>query len=76
MVHAVHDRISARIQEGRALEKKSGGVKESFPAFLHREHFVRRVTVQEKGLAEQGKEPVAEEKNKYRHIATIYGEKE
>jgi hypothetical protein len=53
MVHAVHNGISARIQEGRALNQEGEKIKEAFPTFAHSELFVRSIAVIEKGLAEK-----------------------
>jgi len=50
MVHAVQDSIGPGVQEGRALGNKSEAVKESFPEFIHSEHLMRSIAVQEESL--------------------------
>lgn len=68
VVHAVHDRIGAGIEKGGTLADESEEIKEFFPEWGHPEHFVGCIAVQEKGLAEQGEEPVGQEKPENRHI--------
>lgn len=70
MMHAVHDTVCTWIQERGPLCNKGKKVKESFPGFAHREHFMRHVAVQEKRLTEQGKEPVRKKKNQDDHTAS------
>ncbi len=53
MVHPVHDSIGARVQERRALCDKGEHIKEPFPEFAHRKHFMGAVTMQEERLAEK-----------------------
>lgn len=72
MMHSVHDGIRARIQERRALADECEQVKCFFPERAGREHFVRRVPVQEKRLAEKRQEPVTQKENQDNHIGAIY----
>ena len=67
MMHSVHDRIRAGIQEGRTLSQKRYEVKCFLPKRRHRKHFVRCISMKEKGLAEQRQKPVREEENQYDH---------
>jgi hypothetical protein len=50
MVHSVKNCISARRKERRALRKPGKDIEEFFPKFVHVEHFMSAVTVQEEGL--------------------------
>jgi hypothetical protein len=67
MMHAVHDGVSAGIQEGSALGDKRHHVKSALPAFAGGEHLMRGVPVKKEGLEKKGKEPVRQEKIQYDH---------
>jgi len=73
MVHAVQYRIRPWIQKRRALGNKSKHIEKSFPPLAHAEHFVRSVPMKEKGLTKQGKKPVGNKENQYRHKTLIKG---
>lgn len=53
VMHAVKNRICARIQKRRALCDKSKEVKEPFPWFIHGKHFMGAITVQKKSLTKK-----------------------
>jgi hypothetical protein len=52
-MHAVQNGIRSRVQKGRTLYYECHKIKESFPPFIHGEHFMRSITMIEKGLAEK-----------------------
>ncbi len=51
VVHTVKDRVSPGAQVRRTLGDISEEVKEPLPKLVHCEHFMGRVTMQEKSLA-------------------------
>lgn len=58
MVHSVQYGIGPWRQIGTALANPCKKVKELFPEFIHQEHLMGRIAVQEKALAKQGEIPV------------------
>lgn len=73
VVHAVEDGIGSGVQVRRALCDPGKYVKEFFPGFAHRKHFMRAIAVQEKCLSEQGKVPVSDEKQNNDHSYALCG---
>lgn len=61
MVHPVEDGISPRREIGTALANPGEDIEEPFPKFIHLEHLMGCVPVQEKALAEQGEIPMQKE---------------
>lgn len=62
MVHTVKDRVGPGIEIRRTLCDPRKNVKKTFPAFAHGKHFMRSITVKEKGLAKKRKVPVEYQK--------------
>lgn len=50
VMHAMQDRVCPGVEEGRALGDKSETVKEPFPEFIHSEHLMRSIAMQEESL--------------------------
>lgn len=67
MMVSMHSGIGIRVKEGRTLTDISKDIKEPLPEFIHAEYLMRSIAVQEKCLAEQGKEPMPYKKNKDIH---------
>jgi len=67
MVIPVHGGIGVRVKKRRTLADIGKDIKEPFPEFVHAEYFMRSIAVQEKCLAEQGKEPMPYKEKKDIH---------
>lgn len=67
MVHPVKHGISSWTQIRRTLRNISECIEKPLPKFAHREHFMGGITMQEKGLAEQGQIPMPNERGQYNH---------
>ena len=67
VVHPVQHRIGAGAEVRRPLRDVRQGVEKTLPEFAHREHFMRRVTMQEERLAEQRQIPVSDKGGQYNH---------
>jgi len=72
VVHTVQNGICARRQERRTLANVSEKEKEFFPERVHREHFMRWITVQVKRLHKKGKVPVNYKKQDNDHEKTVW----
>ena len=68
VVHPVHDSISPRHEVRRALHGIAQKVEKSLPINVHREHFMRSVSVVKEGLQENGAKPVRRKKTQYDHF--------
>lgn len=58
MVHTVHNSISARVQERRALGNERKQIEKTLPEFIHGKHLMGCITMMKKSLAKQRQEPV------------------
>ena len=67
MMHAMHNRISPRIQKGSPLEKPRTEIEKLLPERIRIEHLMRSIPVKEKCLEKQGYKPVYQKKIYYYH---------
>ena len=76
MVHPVQNGVSARTQIRGTLGEIGQEKEKAFPYLAHREHFVSRIPVQKKCLAEKRYVPVNNKGNKdyYHGIKFVKGE--
>jgi hypothetical protein len=65
VVHTVQDGVGPGAQVRRALRDVCQQVEKPLPEFVHGEHFVGGIPVEEERLAEEGQVPVGDEECNY-----------